>query len=339
MSLDAFISLLGILLILAVLNDFIRTTLRLEGAGWLSRVIMESTWRASLFFQHRLTRRRVLPDSGVVALLTNIFMWTALLWLGWLLFFLPHPGSVLSTEGGEPAGFWSTTYFVGYSLITLGNGDYSPNGPLFQIATVLTAITGFFLLTLSVTYLVPVVGAVLQSRQLAAQILLLGDTPYALARHLATQRVNQDYVHLLQGLPGPVALLSQNHFAYPVLKYFPSSQRRTSSAIALAVLDEALTLMLLAPEEGDGASGTRIAPIRNAVDDYLRTQIGPIVRRLPAAPPAPSLEPLREAGLATVSDQEFAGRLESIAERRSLLKVMLSHEDREWREIHDGKRQ
>jgi hypothetical protein len=330
---DVAISLAGIVLIVAVLKDFIKTTLRLEGGGRLSTLLMAFTWRVSLYLHRLLPHRRMLSHAGVAALLANIFLWTALLWLGWLLLFLPHAGSVLSAASGEPADFWSTVYFVGYSLITLGVGDYVPNGPLFQVATVLAAISGFFLLTLSVTYLVPVVAAVVQARQLAAQIFLLGRSPQELVQRLVEAGKRRDQLQLLHGFVGPIVLLSQHHFAYPVLKYFPSSRRQTSAAVGMAVLDESLTLLLFGLTGEDRAPASRTGPIRRAIEQYLRVQVSPDVKQLPPPPPAPSLEPLRRAGLSAASDHEFASRLKEVEQRRSLLLALVRQEEREWSDV------
>lgn len=322
---------IGTLLILVVLNDFIHTTVRLEGGGRLSNPLMSVTWRAALFLQQRFPRHRVLPNAGVAALLANIAMWTVLLWLGWLLLFLPQADAVLTSGTGEPAGFWARVYFVGFSLITLGVGDYTPGSAFFQIATVLAAVTGFFLLTLSVTYLIPVTSAVVESRQLAARILLLGRNPPETVAHVVVRERGDDRLELLLDFVGPIVLLSQRHFAYPVLKYFPSSRRNTSVAVAFAVLDESLTILLHGLNDRDDEPA--LVPLRRALGEYLEIQVAPGGERLPPVPPPPTLEPLRAAGFDTVANEEFGRRIASEAHRRRLLRRLLHRENRDWDEV------
>lgn len=332
MVVDAAISILGLVLILLVLSDFVRTTLRLEGSGRLSARLMSWMWQLALILQRRLRGRQFLGHVGVIILLSNVFAWAILLWLGWLLLFLPHRGSVIESSSGLPADFWSNVYYVGYSLITLGVGDFAPNGPLFQVATVFASMSGFFLFTLSVTYLVPVVAAVVQARQLAAQTFLLGNDTAEMTRQLLAD----GGVQLLQGLSAPIVLLAQNHFAYPVLQYFPSSRRSTSSAVALAVLDESLALLFHGLDDDSRFPVIQLQPLRRAIDDYLERHVAPMSEKRAEPPPPPSLAPLRAAGATTVSDEEFARRLETLERRRSLLRELVEHEDRAWETVLKG---
>lgn len=332
MVVDVAVSIAGLVLILLVLSDFVRTTLRLEGSGRLSGRLMSSIWELARFLQQRLRTRQVLSQVGVIILLGNVFAWAILVWLGWLLLFLPHHGSIVESSSGQPADFWSNVYYVGYSLITLGVGDFAPSGPLFQVATVLASISGFFLFTLSVTYLIPVVAAVIQARQLAAQTFLIGnDTAEMTSKLLA-----DGGLQLLQGLSAPIVLLAQHHFAYPVLQYFPSSRRSTSSAVALAVLDESLTLLLHGLRDGAPQPKVLLDPLRKAIDDYLQRHVAPYSEKLPAPPPPPALAPLRNAGESTVSDEEFVHRLETLGPRRSLLRALVERENRAWEVVLGG---
>lgn len=335
MLLDTLISLLGIAMVLLVLEDFINTTLRLKGGGRLTNAITNATWRLMLYLHHRRPHGRILYDTGVTGLLLTILTWTTLLWLGWLLVFLPHEAAVESSPEGADAGVWSRAYFVGYSLITLGVGDYAPAGPLFQMATVFAAITGFFLMTLSVTYLVPVVAAVVEARTLAARILLTGETPQELISDLAGLDHGRAFVRSSVDYLGPILALSQRRFAYPVLRLFPSYERDTSIAVALATLDEALTLLLLGTRD-PGTLTVQLTPLRRAIEKYLYSQPLTDDERLVEEPPVPSREPLRQAGLEPIPAEEFSRRVHGLAERRRLLLAVLRQEDRAWSDVSNG---
>ncbi|XVH33461.1 ion channel (plasmid) [Haloferacaceae archaeon DSL9] len=43
-------------------------------------------------------------------------------------------------------------YFTGYTIFTLGNGDFYPTAANWQVTTVLTSASGLLLITLIVTY-------------------------------------------------------------------------------------------------------------------------------------------------------------------------------------------
>ena len=329
MLVDTFISLLGLFLIFLVMRDFVHTTLRLQGSGSLSGAIMSSLWKLAKFLRRIFPDRQVFTQMGVPILLADLFAWAFLLWLGWLLVFLPHGGSIVASSSGAPADFWSSAYFVGYSLITLGVGDFAPGSPFFQIATILAAVSGFFLFTLYVTYLVPVVAAVVQARQLAVQVLLLGDTPVGLAEWIL--RTGPSGTDQLNRLTAPIVLLSQHHFAYPVLTYFPSNSRTTSSGVALAVLDEALSLLEYGLGGKAAVEGYKLSPLRGAIGAYLELHARSRGEELPAAPPPPSLTDLTSED--AKSPAEFTRDLKRLDHRRSLLRQLVEGEGRQWSDV------
>lgn len=61
-------------------------------------------------------------------------------------------------------------------LFSLGNGGYQPASGVWEIVMVVATLNGLLVLTLAITFLVPVVGAVAQRRQQAALIHALGHT-------------------------------------------------------------------------------------------------------------------------------------------------------------------
>lgn len=59
-----------------------------------------------------------------------------------------------STATGNPAGTVERLYFTGYTVFTLGNGDFRPGAGTWQLATVAATGTGLVLITLAITYAV-----------------------------------------------------------------------------------------------------------------------------------------------------------------------------------------
>lgn len=55
--------------------------------------------------------------------------------------------AVRDAANGEPAGLVDRLYFTGYTVFTLGNGDFKPGSGIWQIATGAAAGTGLFLVT------------------------------------------------------------------------------------------------------------------------------------------------------------------------------------------------
>ena len=104
------------------------------------------------------------------ALLAAVLMWTLLLWAGWALVFLASEGAVIGASSGAPADAWARVYFVGYTLVTLGLGAYPPAGPAAQLATTAASLSGLVVLTLAISYILPVLQAAVHRRATAAPL-------------------------------------------------------------------------------------------------------------------------------------------------------------------------
>ena len=121
---------LGALLILFDLIDVIQSTLSVRGGGFLSSRLGGALWGVFVRLHRHRPAHHVLAYAGPTLLVVTLSFWTALNWLGWTLVFLSDPDSVVSASNGEPGDIAAQFYFVGYSLITLGIGDYRPQGAL-----------------------------------------------------------------------------------------------------------------------------------------------------------------------------------------------------------------
>lgn len=325
------ISVLGLVLVGFVLNSAVKTTLTLHSSDFLTHSVNETVWRLALLLHRATGSRRYVRGAGVVCLLSVIGVWTLLYWLGWLLFFLPEPAAVVTADTLTPADFWSRVYFVGYSLITLGVGDYVPGTPVYQMATVLASASGFFLITLSITYLVPVVTSLVDARHLAVQLFLAGDTPARMANTML--REPERFRELARNSPSQVILLTQRYFAYPVLHYFPSATRDTSIALALVSLDEALSQVLEFGGERSKALEPLLITLRGSMDEHLRFLGGSFLSPVDDPPAAPAAGELRDLDL-RLEDADLTVLFDRLADRRRLLRSMVRHDVREWSDVY-----
>ncbi|SOD89833.1 ion channel [Caenispirillum bisanense] len=164
---------LGAVVLALAFVDLLVTTLTVGGTGPFTRRLPPLLWRLA-----RATGRRgVLAYTGMVTLLGIALVWILLLWGGWLLVFSADPWSVVVAQTGRPATLVERTYFVGYTLFTLGLGDYKPHGGTWQMLSVLVVASGLTAVTLIISYIVPVVSAAAQRRALAAHLAALGRSP------------------------------------------------------------------------------------------------------------------------------------------------------------------
>ena len=126
-----FLGILGVVVVLVTLLDVIQNTLLPRGGGIFSGRISSFIWRGALWLHRRRPSHQVLSRMGVVVLLSVVISWGALLLLGWTLIFSASLPAVVESPVGTPADPWARLYFTGYTLITLGLGDYKPQGALW----------------------------------------------------------------------------------------------------------------------------------------------------------------------------------------------------------------
>jgi hypothetical protein len=233
---DVLLFALGSVLLLLALIDALWTTLALEQAGPIAGRFAGAHWNGYIWLRRRLDSHRVLAVAAPVILVGVVLMWAAMLWLGWVLIFSADPDSIIHGSTNEPANLLNRAYFVGYTLVTLGIGDYVPQGN-WQLATVFCSLHGLFELTIGLSYLLPVLGAATEGQQIASTIAALGDTPTAVLTNAWT---GDDFGTLgdhLMNIEGALALHSNAHKAYPVLHYFHSTNPADAPPLRLAILE------------------------------------------------------------------------------------------------------
>lgn len=307
---------LGGALVALALLDALWTTLWVDGsAGPVTGRVTTWLWRAAL----RVLRGRhtALSAMGPVVLVATVVQWIALLWVGWTLLFAADDGALLSTSGPGTADWTGRLWFVGYTLFTVGNGDFRPPDGGWQVAAGLVAVTGMTTVTLAVTYLLSVVQAVVGKRAFADQVHGLGST----SEQFVVSGWNGEDLHAmdrqLTGLASQLARLTEQYLSYPVLQYYHAADVGKSPVKAAAVLDDACLLMQhgVVPEQRPDPAALRSA--RTAVASFLAdamtaSSIDPADR----APVPPRLAALREHGIATVADEVFTAVVRGQEDRR-----------------------
>jgi hypothetical protein len=324
------LGLFGIALVLLILSDVLWTTLRLEGAGLLTSWTTTFLWRLSL----KLTRtHRSLGLAGFLIVLFVIPLWISLLWTGWTLVLGMDPHAVVHDVTGRPSRFWERLYLVAANGVTFGTSEFRPQGAGWHAVATVAAGSGFFLATLVITYLLPLVEAVQRRRELAVCISTLGSTPEEiLLRAWDGKGGFGSLPEHLMGLTQPMVGLSQSHLNYPVLHCFHSRDRDSAIAPMAAVLDECLTLIEgIDPELRPDP--TAVYPLRQAVQRLLSTLQEAHLEAEKVAPPAPHLDGLRQAGIKTLDDEDFLGLVDPLQKRRRLLLGLVEQEGWRWDDV------
>ncbi len=290
-----------------------------RGGGPLTTLVTHAVRRPMEWAAH--DRRWLLSATGPVVLLGIIVAWVAGLLVGFTLLFQAWPDGIRNATTMEPASVVERVYFVGYTLFTLGMGDFVPSGNVARLLTLLMNAAGMFLITLSVTYVLPVVSASVSARAFASSALALGTTPESVIVDAWDGRqVRLD--HQLRSLSSELSTLGQQHLAYPVLHLFHAAKPSSSAPLAVAVLEDVLTLLdgvdpVAAPELPARRQ------LRSSIEEYLTSRAaGAGDTRVPMLPP--DRRRLLGAGIPLVGDQEaFDGRFTAREPQRRLVHGIL----------------
>ncbi|MEV0004767.1 potassium channel family protein [Micromonospora sp. NPDC050980] len=312
----------GLLVVGAILLDATLTTLSLAGrAGWLTRHVSHGVWRLIRGLAGRGPRRhRVLRWSGTSVLVATFAAWVTGLWLGWLLVFDATPDAVLD-RFGRPADGWSRFYYTGFSIFTLGVGDYTPGTTGAQLATNGAVLTGLFLVTLGITYLMQVVSAVVDKRTIAGHVSALGADPADIVRRgWADGQFSPMFTQHLTSLTPELVRLGERHLAFPVLHFFHADSRGRSAPAAVTVLDGALLLLRCGVDGRHRPDVGAVEPLSRALEQLVGTLDGSFIVAADDPVRAPCLRDLSRAGIPTTHEQAYAEAVEGTRTHRCRLR-------------------
>ena len=283
----------GVGLVVSSLADMVVSTLSTTGGGPVSTPLLRGIWRSLLWLHRRRTSHGLLKRAAPVLIVLVIALWLSGLWAGWTLVFSAHTGAVVDATTEAPASFGDRVYFTGFSLFTLGTGDVVGGHAGWRIASTLCSFTGLFVVTLSLTYVMSVISAATEKRQIALLVHGVGADGVSLLRSAWDGRDLSGLDDLLTEVGPKLALHAERHLAYPVLHFFHAAERRAALAPAVVAVDDALRIAgALSPEVRPGAVATRMA---RAAIEALTERAG--VDDGGAPPPIPDITKLREMGL------------------------------------------
>lgn len=175
---DILLTVFGLGLVVAGLNDIFHTLLHPSGRGRVSHWISSRIWGASRMTGHRLGR-----IAGPAAMVTVIAVWAALQALGWALIYYPHvPEGFNYSPGLDPGrynNFSEALYISLVTLATLGYGDVVPINPWVRLLSPVQGLIGFALLTAALSWFNQIYPALGRRRALAARLHHLEVNRYA----------------------------------------------------------------------------------------------------------------------------------------------------------------
>ena len=225
---DVLWTVVGAGLILLMLADVFRTLLYPHGSGPVSRAIMRGLWLLT-----RRLRGRASTIAAPLAMAAVIGAWAGLAAIGWALLYLPHltEGFVYGDGVPQHNDFAEALYISMVTLSTVGYGDIVAAHPLLRLVVAFQAVTGFGLLTATVSWILQMYPALSRRRALAHELNLFREAagPEGVAsldpRHAAG---------LLESLARNVASVSIDLLSFHETYYFHEVEPRGSLPATVA---------------------------------------------------------------------------------------------------------
>lgn len=283
---------LGLLALAAV--EVYATILHGRGrAGPVSEWINQTTWAAARAWTARCSRaerHRRLNTVGPLLMPMLVFALLALLLTGFALLYLPHmPGSFVFNPAieNEPEGV-QAFYFSGVTLLTLGYGDIVPRTWPMRLVALGEAASGFGVISLAVTYLITVYGALERKRAVALSVYHQAREGADVARFVTHHFSGGEF----RGLSDVMRMAARDlqglleaHLEHPVIHYFhPVEVHKGVPRILFIVLETAAVLRACVAA---GESAPKVeAPDRQTLESSARYLLNTLCEalRLTAAP-------------------------------------------------------
>ena len=324
---------IGTLLILLVVYDAIRTTLSVSSSGGpLTNRLVSGLWFLLLGIHRRRKSHAMLSSVGPWMTVTLLLTWFFIAWLGWFLLFCSSPQAVVVSSSNATASLMERAYYTGYTLTTLGYGDFVAGNDKWRLPPVLAAANGFFLFTLSITYVLNIITNVIQKRLASLTINAMGENPQQI---LAATNSGGKYATLIsqvQTLQQTITTLGQQHLAYPILHYYHSETRSKALSLAIAKLYQAINVTCFASTKLEDASREQLLITRNTIEQFLDTLGTAFIHPSQHIPDIPTLNGYAELSGIEKSNKEIQTYLASLPYQKLL--VAYVHKDGwQWQDV------
>tara|TARA_R100000935_G_scaffold35121_1_gene55888 strand:+ start:4597 stop:5595 length:999 start_codon:yes stop_codon:yes gene_type:complete len=260
---------LGTVIYLGIVIDILKTTLSMQGGGWITSSFSHLFWNLMLKISGKNGNSKILSHAGFFLLILIILIWVGLLTFSMFLLLQSDIDSIISTSK-IPASALEKLYYAGFVISTLGIGDFLASNNLWRIVTDIYGFTGLILITMSVTYFIPVLSAIIKQRKLGINLSSLGSSPQEIVLNACNGK-NYEFFKL-QVLNFSDALLehNQNHRAYPVIHYFHNINKEHAVILQIARLNEALYILEKSLKPEYMPPKLLLTSLRSSLDNYIK---------------------------------------------------------------------
>ena len=236
----------GLLILAVAATDLFRTVLDYGGYGPISQRLYRLLWSAARRLaplRPRATATGLLASTGPFMLLASVAAWIIMAAIGFALIYVPFMPELFSFRDNPGHPFLDALYLSTVALSTVGFGDVAAVHPALRLVSAAEALTGFAILTLTISYLFGVYQVIRDQSALAALIEDQADEPTdplavatSLMRHDSTDATLSD-------LHREVLAHNEGLHRYPIVYYFRRRLPRRSALYVLRTVGEAAAFM------------------------------------------------------------------------------------------------
>ena len=328
----------GVLILAGNALDIVWTALGTHGGGPISTPVTDGVWKIARAAHKRRPNHRALSFVGSINLVVLLSWWILLLWVGWFCMFNARTDSVVDPHTRKPAETMGRIYYTAYAISTMGNGDFVPTSTRWRMTTSIATLSGFMTVSMTITFLMSVLSAVVVTRTLGSYISDLGRTPIQiLTRSWDGKNFDSLNDHFLD-MTGMIHTFTEQHLAYPVLQYFHSEHERTATALRLAALHELVLLLCHGVAEEVRMPPMVILPMEDALEAMGRVLGSKFIKSAENAPPPPPLDLLRSLSIPTADEKDYAEAVRACEDSRRFFAGLLKDDGWPWERIWTGER-
>lgn len=327
----------GILILLTIVYDIAYTTFSPNGAGFFTDTITKGFYNLSRNISLKIKFKKLFEHVGILIIGVVLAFWYLSVWIGSSLIICSDPNSIINSTTKLPADVYEKIYYTGFTLSTLGVGDFQANSDAWRIFTVFLSLSGFVLITTSISYMVPVLSATVSKRKLGSYIAMLGANPQDIL--LKQWQKQKESFGMLEthftNLTEMIIQHSQQMLAYPVVYCFDTTNPKKATALNIGKLDEVLTILLLYIPSDHRPSDQSIYPLREAITDYIDIQKNYFIKLIPVEPHLPDLSRLQDAGIPLLTYHDKINKqYDELSDRRKLMGAILKNQGRDFGDIY-----